>query len=76
MSHLKIHVTKTTHKYNIFNRYIISCSKITPRRFGVKPFFFFFFALKTIICSYHLLMTSDSILKKKKEKRKKKERRL
>ena len=27
MSHLKIHVTKTTHKYNIFNRYIISGRK-------------------------------------------------
>ena len=27
MSHLKNYVTKTTHEYNIFNHYIISCRK-------------------------------------------------
>ena len=59
MSHLKNYVIKTTHKYNIFNGHIISCCKITPKRFGVKLFF-----LENNNLLLSSLMTSDSILKK------------
>ena len=55
----KKYLTKTTHKFNIFNYHIINYSKITP-----NPFRLNLFDLENNNLLLSSLMTSDSILKK------------